>query len=166
MLHGGSAVLHGGATGVGAVGKLGVTGVGVVGKGAAKGVGGVLGGVKKVLPGGGGSHNRHASLVSQEESPASLAAYDSQGLPISPNPNGAPGSPSGISTVGSLSVTVLQLVGAGDVSEKKFVTVKSGGKTVKETKSHHGDVLDSIPYNETAVIKTGETPVDLEFAVL
>lgn len=166
-------VVGGVGGGVGAVAHVGGGAV----KGVAGGVGtvgkGVFGGIKRVVPGG---HGRRASNgdivtpgVAANESAASPAELQGLGLPVPPSESGAgpsPPSSAGISTVGSLTITVDSLNGAGDVSEKKAIVVKSGSKTLKETKAHSGDVLDVIPYSENIVVKTGDGPFDLSFSVV
>lgn len=167
--------------GIGAVGAVGggavhlgggaVKGVGSVGKGVGKGVGGVF---KRVGGGGGGgAQGRRASngdlvIPGTAAEPASANELQGLGLPIAAGSAGSsPPASAGLgSTAGTLTITIDSLQGAGDADEKKFIVVKSGAKTLKETKAHQGDVLDSIPYGETAVVKTTDGPTELSFSVV
>lgn len=69
------------------------------------------------------------------------------------------------STVGTLQIGILALEGTTEHDESKSVVVRSGSKTIKETKAHKGDVM-SIQYGETAVVKTGDGPFELSFSVV
>lgn len=179
----GGAVLGGvGAlgSGVGAVGSAGIRGAGAVGGGvihAGGAVGkGALGGVSQVGKGVGGifkkgNHTRRASQSDVANSPvaaSSLTPLDgevevlAQSSPMTNSGQVTP--PSQTSQVGTLSISINSLEGS-DHEDSKCVIVKSGSKVLKETKAHKGDVM-SIQYNETAVVKTQEGPMDLSFSVV
>lgn len=167
----GGGIAHAG----GAVGKGAVHGVGTVGKGAAQGVGtvgrGVFGGIRKVT--GGGSHARQVSvnsttgevLPSLEEAPMSAEELEviasSSSAPDARQDHAA----ASISSPGTLSITVDGFSHGEDMSDKKFVVIKNGSKVVKETKAHQGEG-DQIRFGDTAVVKTGETALDLSLSVV
>ncbi|BGP49470.1 Tricalbin-2 [Rhodotorula kratochvilovae] len=193
MAVGGGIIGAGGAVGkagvgaVGTVGKAGVGAVGTVGKVGVHGVGSVGKGVGAVGKGvfgigrravGGGHHGRSASVASV----ADLAAMgDDAGYAVGAGADGVevlaadmagaqpqlgPGA-QGTGAEGMLTVTVGQLTGSGDASEKKAVVVKlNGGKTVLETHSHRGDA-SAIAFGESGAVKTPASgPADLSFAVV
>lgn len=193
----GGAVIGGGAHLVGGVGKAGFQGVTTVGKGVGTGVGavgkGVFGVGRKLV---GGGHGRKDSagvglLDGDVPSPAPSGSGGatptgyavSSSSPIlgggegqlevlaggSPNPNGAGGA-GGRS--GTLTVTVNQLINAGEAGDKRSVAVLYNGKKIVETSSHKGadsNVLDfGSDGTKAAVIKLqgGENEsAALEFSV-
>ncbi|KDE05686.1 hypothetical protein MVLG_03920 [Microbotryum lychnidis-dioicae p1A1 Lamole] len=175
VAHAGGAVVGG----VGVIGKGAVSGVGVVGKGAATGVGavgkGVFGGIRKVVPGGGGHNNSYQRTSSFGNS--SIAEIDfaneaaAAGLSDPAVGNSAlmssVGTPSGAtSQVGSLTVTITSLSGASEPREKQVVVVKAGNRQIKETKAHHAEGgQDSINFDESTTVKT-DGPMTLEFTAL
>ncbi|SCV70224.1 BQ2448_1618 [Microbotryum intermedium] len=173
---GGGVAQAGGAVvgGVGTVGKGAVSGVGVVGKGAVTGVGavgkGVFGGIRKVVPGSGqsGAYQRTSSYGNG----ITEVDFATEGVAPLPDPGVAnselqsSGGPSAESQVGSLTVTVTSLTGAGEPGEKKLVVVKAGSRQIKETKAHHGEGgADLIKFDESATVKT-DGPQLLEFTAL
>ncbi|BGP71461.1 Tricalbin-2 [Rhodotorula toruloides] len=187
MAVGGGIVGAGGAVGkagvgaVGTVGKAGIHGVGTVGKVGVQGVGAVGKGVGAVGKGVFGLGRRGtkegvaASPSMAELADADAAAAAGYSVPsadgvevlatdTAPFPTSAGGAVVG--AAGTLTVTVGDLSGGADASEKKAVIVKLGSKTVLETHSHKS-ADGKVTYGETAAVKTpadGET--ELGFAVV
>ncbi|GAA6050737.1 hypothetical protein JCM3770_006601 [Rhodotorula araucariae] len=184
MAVGGGLIGAGGAVGkvgvgaVGNVGKVGVHGVGTVGKGVGAVGKGVFGLGRRAV-GGGGHHGRSTSVASVAELAAmgddagyavdggangvEVLAADMAGVP----PQLGPGAAGGPGAEGMLTVTVGQLTGGGDASEKKAVVVKlNGGKAVLETHSHRGDT-GALSFGESSSVKTPASgPAELSFAVV
>ncbi|BGO92542.1 hypothetical protein NBRC10512_000461 [Rhodotorula toruloides] len=187
MAVGGGLVGAGGAVGkagvgaVGTVGKAGIHGVGTVGKVGVQGVGAVGKGVGAVGKGVFGLGRRGtkegvaASPSMAELADADAAAAAGYSVPAAdgvevlatdtaPFPTSAAGAV--VAAAGTLTVTVGDLSGGADASEKKAVIVKLGSKTVLETHSHKS-ADGKVTYGETAAVKTpadGET--ELGFAVV
>lgn len=143
---------------------------------------GVFGGVRKI----GGvatGHGRTASVGSSIEGfvppvPA-LPAYAVDQNPSNGNGNGnGNGSPRELSSSlndggggrtpfggasGTLSVTLQSLAGVGDAEEKKAIAMKHNSKAVDMTHAQKGD---PATYSDSFVVKTSESPCQLDFTVL
>ncbi|KAK4049600.1 Tricalbin-2 [Microbotryomycetes sp. JL201] len=154
----------GAAQGVGVVGKGAVQGVGVVGKGAVTGVGavgkGVFGGIRKVT--GASAHGRSASTGS-----GSIPTYmvEQDGAPVSPDIELlADPSSIGAAVPQSLQVKLKSLDNFSEGGGKTLVTIKAGGKTIKEAKARSSG-SDSTVFDDVVSINAGQRPLNLSFII-
>lgn len=181
-LGGGAMAVGGGIIGAGgAVGKVGVGAVGTVGKVGVHGVGAVGKGVGAVGKGVFGLGKRGTkSGLTASPSTAELADADAAalGYSVPAAANGGevlasdtaafPSSAGGalVGAAGTLTVTIGDLSGGADASEKKAVVVKLGSKTVLETHSHKA-ADGNVTFGETAAVKTpADGDTELSFAVV